>query len=76
MAIDTKSYLSCAAHPFWSKRILNERQQRICIKMQIINSSQKDVEEFYVALVTYKLTKKSKKINDPSAKYVNLKEKF
>ena len=60
---------------FWSKRILNERQQRICIKMQIINSCRKDVEVFFVALVTYKLAL-FLKINDPSPKYVNLKEKF
>ena len=41
----------------------------------IINSGQKDVEVFCVALVTYKLTI-IYKINDPSAKYVNLKKKF
>ena len=39
----------------------------------IINSSQKDVEVFCVALVTYKLMIISE-INDPSAKYVNLKK--
>ena len=41
----------------------------------IINSGQKDGEVFCVALVTYKLTI-IEKINDPSAKYVNLKKKF
>ena len=41
----------------------------------IINSGQKDVQVFCVALVTYKVTI-IKKINDPSAKYVNLKKKF
>ena len=41
----------------------------------IINSGQKDVEVFCVVLVTYKL-RIIKKINDPSAKYVNLKKKF
>ena len=41
----------------------------------IINSGQKDVEVFCVALVTYKLTI-ILKINDPSAKYVNLKKKI
>ena len=39
----------------------------------IINSGQKDVEVFCVALVTYKLAI-IYDINDPSAKYVNLKK--
>ena len=39
----------------------------------IINSSQKDVEVFCVALVTYKLTIICE-FNDPSTKYVNLKK--
>ena len=41
----------------------------------IINSSQKDVEVFYVALVTYKLTI-IYEIDDPSAKYENLEKKL
>ena len=41
----------------------------------IINSGQKDVEVFCVALVTYKLTI-IYKINDPSANFVNLKKKI
>ena len=41
----------------------------------LINSGQKDVEVFCVALVTYKL-EIIYKINDPSAKHVNLKKKF
>ena len=39
----------------------------------IINSSQKDIEVFRVALVTYKLMIICE-INDPSAKNVNLKK--
>ena len=39
----------------------------------IINSGQKDVEVFCVALVTYKLTI-IYEINDSNAKYVNLKK--
>ena len=39
----------------------------------LINSGEKDVEVFCVALVTYKL-KIIHKINDPSGKYVNLKK--
>ena len=41
--------------------------------VMIINSSKKDVEVFCVALVTYKLTI-IYRINDLSAKYVNLKK--
>ena len=40
-----------------------------------INFGQKDVEAFCVAQVTYKLTM-IYKINDPSAKYINLKKKI
>ena len=39
----------------------------------IINSGQKDIEVFCVAVVTYKLTI-IYQINDPSAKYINLEK--
>ena len=48
--IDTKSYLSCAAHHFWSKRILNERQQPICIKIQSAQMIKYDVLVAYLVL--------------------------
>ena len=41
----------------------------------LTSDSKKDVEVFCVALVTYKLTI-IYEINDPSAKYVNVRERF
>ena len=43
------------------------------VSIFILNSGQKDVEVFCVALVTYKLTL-IYEINDSSAKHVNLKK--
>ena len=42
---------------------------------KVINSSQKNVEVFCVALVSYKVTI-IHEINDPSAKYESLEKKF
>ena len=59
----------------WGGGVIKGSFQKHLKTGMIINSGQKDVEVFCVALVTYKLTI-IQKINDPCAKYVNLKKKF
>ena len=54
---------------FWGSNL----EQILDFWCHLINSCQKDVEVFCVALVTYKLTKIYEN-NDPSAKYVNLEK--